>query len=84
MQVELQESAVGWQAILAGLAELCTGLSTAVASDPDETVLLQGLFHLNALLQLLGLCTVAPSRELVMRIAQAIPSTEAAVAVQKK
>ncbi|KAL3138948.1 hypothetical protein ABBQ32_005760 [Trebouxia sp. C0010 RCD-2024] len=83
-EAEQQESAAGWQAILAGLAELCTGLATAVASDPDEAALLQGLFGPDALLQLLGLCTTALTRELVMRVAQAIPHTEAAFAVQKR
>lgn len=84
LQAEQQESAAGWQTILAGLAELCTGLATAVASDPDEAALLQGLFGPSALIQLLGLCTTALNRELVMRVAQAIPNTEAAVAVQKR
>lgn len=84
LQAEQQESAEGWQAILAGLAELCTGLATAVALDPDEAALLQGLFHAETLLQLLELCATALSREMVMRIAQSIPSTAAAVAVQKR
>ena len=60
------------------------GLATAVASDPDEAALLQGLFHADALLQLLGLCRTALSRELVMHMAQAMPSAEASIAVQAR
>ena len=59
-------------------------MATAVASDPDEAALLQGLFHADALLQLLGLCGTALSKELVMHTAQAMPSTEASIAVQAR
>ena len=55
-----------------------------MASDEDEAILLQGLFQPGALVQLLDLCGTAPTRVLVMCIALAIPSAEAAVAVQTR
>ena len=55
-----------------------------MASDPDKAALLQGLFHPDALLQLLDLCRTALSRELVMHIAQVVPTAEASITVQAR
>ncbi|KAL0037621.1 hypothetical protein WJX77_005190 [Trebouxia sp. C0004] len=83
-EVVQQETAEAWHSLLEGLAELCTGLATAVAAGQEEDTALQGLFPTNALVQLLGLCQSAPCRGLVMHIAAALTEAPAAVAVQAR
>jgi len=83
-QVVQQESAEAWRSLLEGMAELCTGLATAVAAGREEDTALQGLFPANALVRLLGLCQTVTCRGLVMHIAAALTEAPAAVAVQAR
>ena len=80
--ISQQETAEGWESLVAGLAELASGLATAEAQDQGSPALLEGLFPDEALLQLLHQSPSAQCSESVLQIAAALPNTAAGQSLQ--
>lgn len=85
LQSNPQESLEAWEALLDGLAELCTGSALAGTKGSSEGPHpFEGLFPQEALVQLLDLCQTAPARGSVLRITAALSGSQCAVQVQKR
>lgn len=79
MPVDEEESLAAWQALLAGLTELCAGLGAALRSGgPVEEDELSHLMPPGSLNALLLRCPGVEARQAVWRIAQELPFLPAA------
>ena len=68
-----QESPDSWEAVLAGVAELCAGLASAVASMGADPALLGDLLPAGSLTALLAACPTPTAARALMGMATALP-----------
>ncbi|KAF6261308.1 condensin II non structural maintenance of chromosomes subunit-domain-containing protein [Scenedesmus sp. NREL 46B-D3] len=79
MAVGVQEESVdSWQALLAGLAEICAGVGMALQHELCDEQDVHGLFSESSLQQLLAACPGAAAERCVWRVAEALPCLAAA------